>query len=297
MKNLVKDVIIVNFTHKKYFPNKTKMQIITKRTIMKKYIQKHQIVFYYCTAFALGWIPIFLITGSPAYSAPIPLIVAFALKWFLNGKLGLKELSRLCFSVRIPRRIWTLSLFVPLVLTLIPMLIFGFIRGAWPEFAYLDKFLPLIVSLLFWFTPLSGGFLELGFQSFALPILEKRFGPLIGATIVGFFLGSFMLPDFFRAGSPQAQMGNNFILWFILSEIGIAYMIAYLCNKSNGKVFAGGYIFHVMNNVFISLFLVEQGVINGSFDQILLWLIAGTYILGGLFTVIVTKGRLGFDKE
>jgi hypothetical protein len=33
------------------------------------------------------------------------------------------------------------------------------------------------------------------------------------------------------------------------------------------------------------LFLVEQGVINGSFDQILLWLIAGTYILGGLFTV------------
>lgn len=238
-----------------------------------------------------------MITGSPAYSAPVPLIVAFVLKWFLSGKTGLKVLSRLCFSVRIPRRIWTLALSVPLVLTLIPILIFGFFRGAWSEFAYLDKFLPLIISLLFWFTPLSGGFLELGFQSFALPILEKRFGPLIGATIVGLFLGGFMLPDFFLAGSPQAQMGNNFILWFILSEIGIAYMIAYLCNKSNGKVFAGGYIFHVMNNVFISLFLVEQGVINGSFDQILLWLIAGTHILGGLFTVIVTKGRLGFDKE
>ncbi|MFT4737911.1 MAG: hypothetical protein ACI8QD_001983 [Cyclobacteriaceae bacterium] len=264
---------------------------------MIHYIHKHQVKFYYLITFSVGWIPIYFITGAPAYSAPVPLLIAIVLRWMFDGKAGLKQIFSQCFSLRIPHTIWLISLLGPIVLSLIPMVIFGLNRGAWPTFSYLQDAIPFLIGLLFWFTPLSGGFLELGFQSFALPLLERRHGPLLGATLVGLLLGCFMLPDFFRPGSPQAQMGNGFIFWFMLSEIGIAYMIAYLCNKSGGRVLAGGYLFHVMNNVFISILLLEQGLSNDKFDPLLLWLIAAAYILGGILTALFTKGQLGYREN
>ena len=62
---------------------------------LKAFVQKYQISFYFIVNYLLGWIPIYIITGSPAYSAPIPLLVAFVLKWLLSGKLGIIELAKL----------------------------------------------------------------------------------------------------------------------------------------------------------------------------------------------------------
>ena len=82
---------------------------------MKKLTRKYQVTVFYLSVFMFGWIPIYLITGSPAYSAPIPLVMAIRMKWYLEGRKGLREIATTCFSVRIPLNIWVIALVGPLV--------------------------------------------------------------------------------------------------------------------------------------------------------------------------------------
>ena len=90
---------------------------------------------------------------------------------------------------------------------------------------------------------------EYGWRGFALPRLQKRFGPLGASIFIGFFWASWHLPMFFIPGAPQYT--DNFIFSFsnyLLLVIFWSIIMTMLYNRTNGSVFIC-MIFHAFLNI------------------------------------------------
>ena len=90
---------------------------------------------------------------------------------------------------------------------------------------------------------------EYGWRGFALPRLQKRFGPLGSSIIIGFFWASWHLPMFFIPGAPQYT--NNFIFSFSNYLIIVTFwsiIMTMLYNRTNGSVLIC-MIFHASLNI------------------------------------------------
>jgi membrane protease YdiL (CAAX protease family) len=86
---------------------------------------------------------------------------------------------------------------------------------------------------------------EIGWRGFALPRLEARYKPLLGALIVGVLWALWHIPLFVWSGSPMSKM--PFWTWGV-GVLGRSILLAWLYNRS-GRSLAICSLFHVLNNV------------------------------------------------
>jgi CAAX protease family protein len=226
-----------------------------------------------------------------------PTLAALIMTGLLEGKAGVSRLLRRCVQVRAG---WQWYLFIllgiPALLVLgtvvLPGALTGF-RGLPPAFliVYLVNF--LIIAFL-------GGPLgeEPGWRGFALPRLQRSYGPLWGTLLLGFLWACWHLPHFLTSvqgggpGTTFATFLTNFPI-FGLMVVAIAIIMTWVFNHTRGSLFIA-ILLHASINTFsivIPLFPVP-GLSSETSGNLAVLIGFG---VPALLIILLTRGRLGYQ--
>ena len=196
-----------------------------------------------------------------------------------NGKGSAKKYLRSFIDFRLG---WKAYVF--------PILIFGgstFIAWFIPEL-FGEERLPMLLPSLWTFIPyllimilLGGGQEEFGWRSYALPILESKYGIWFANMILGIIHAFWHLPLWFITGTSQTYMNFG---GFILLIVGYSYILSWIRKISGNRPFSGLYA-HGLANAFIPL--MPTLIMQKDLPQPHFWIwVVLTFIIGIIITII-----------
>lgn len=266
------------------------------RSLMKRY----QIPIFFALTLLIGWFPWY--TGRDGIIIVAPTIAGLIVAFLAEGKDGILAVLRRIVRWRAHVRWYILIFLLPVATSLAAVGVHVLLGGSPPQFPMLKQNQHLIlVTFLFYLLPWqSSAFLEeVGFRGYAQERAQQKWGPLVGALVLGAFFGAWLLPEFLRPDSNQYAMGGlRFYPWFILTEIGWSVMMAWVYNKTKKSALVAGYLFHAAFNVwpFILLTNAVPGEPLPAFDTTLFVVNAVVVALAAAILLIVTRGRLGHSQ-
>jgi membrane protease YdiL (CAAX protease family) len=270
------------------------------------FIGKYPFPVYVVLTLALGWFPWYL-NGDPAAIVFVPTLTALIVAPLAYGKAGLKDVLSRAVRWRAPWYTWATVLFAPLVMTSVAIIIYLLSGGQRPNSMFLSgggiQLADIGFLILVFLLPFSGAFAEFGFRGFALPVLQKRWGPLFGTLILGVFFALWLLPEFYDPDSAQYAMGGvSFLPIWIATEIAWSVLMTWVFNRSKGSSLIAGYIFHAAFNFWTTVLIINAAFVNGEFvvgeiDTTLLTLNSAIVVVTAVALIIVTKGRLGYPTS
>lgn len=277
-------------------------------------LARHPLVSYFALAYAGSWLfslPIALSADGAAllpYRVPRsavgwtiaignyagPTLAGFTMAYVTEGMPGVRRLLRRLALWRVGLRWYAVALLG------IPA---GFIFGALLLPGTFAAFRPLPLAVLLAY-PLSylyilalGGPLgeEPGWRGFALPHLQRAYGPLVGTLILGFMWTWWHLPMFWVPAWNNSPTVMNMLL-FLAAATVINIPMTWLFNHTKGSV-----LLAVLLHASVDAFL---GPLSQMFPvPIVTTTLGGSLpILIGLGTVsvvllVATRGRLGYRPE
>ena len=273
---------------------------------MKSRIKQYQIPIFFVLTLLIGWFPWY--TGGGGLVIVAPTLAGLIVTFLAEGKDGLLDVLRRIVRWRAGVRWYLLVLFAPVLTSLAAVAVYVLFGGTAPQFPLLKENQHMILlTFVFYLLPWqSSAFLEeVGLRGYAQEAFQekwgqKRWGPLAGTLILGFFFGAWLLPEFLRPDSNQAAMGGiGFYSWFILTEIGWSVIMAWVYNKTSKSALIAGYLFHTAFNVwpFILLTNAIPGEPLPAFDTTLFILNALVVALAGVIVAVATKGQLGYTAD
>ena len=272
-------------------------------------LARHPLVSFFVMAFAFAWLveaPVVLsATGTgllpyelPRVTAAIllavatyagPTVAAFIMTGVTEGRAGIGRLLRRYVQWRVGIQ-W--YLFVLLGIPIIVLLGGIVVPGA------LDSFQPVILPLLlaypmaFLMTFLLGGPLgeEPGWRGFALPRLERRFGPLVGASLLGVLWAFWHFPLFWSGVWTPPTLPN--MVMFVVMITALTIIMAWVFNHANGSLLLT-MLMHASFNTFANK--IEAPLFPAPILQEygLLPVLIG-FTATALVLIVVTRGRLGY---
>lgn len=224
-----------------------------------------------------------------------PFFAAFYVTGKLEGKEGRKKLWRRIFQLRAGAVWYVVVMFTFLLIWLTAYSLLY--RGA-PLAALIANpalmvtaFLPNVLTGLL--IPSFGE--EPGWRGFALPRLQKDFGPVLGTLILGTLHGIWHLPALFTPLlGPFSWDG---FLTFVLTAVAGTFIYTWVFNNTNGSVWIA-ILLHASSNAASNLVgsLIPEGVELTGWQSVLEsgWLNVIAFSVGAILIVMLTKGRLGF---
>ena len=274
---------------------------------LRLFLQRHPLVCYFLMAYGfswLGWIPYVLSLDGlgllPVHLTQLgtlpgaylgPLLSGFLMTAATEGKAGVRRLLRRFILWRVG---WQ---WYPLILLGVPAIIFlGFLTQPGIMAALHNPF-PQLVSifpLLLLVEILTSGLAEEpGWRGFALPRLQRRFGPLLGTLILGVLWGGWHLPLFLTTWALSAGLLG--IGEFILAAISLAIVITWVFNHTRGSLLMT-ILVHATVDAFGSA-AAATGLVALAWMQkyeSLAELLA--FGMVALLLIVVTRGRLGYRR-
>jgi uncharacterized protein len=139
---------------------------------------------------------------------------------------------------------------------------------------------------------------EPGWRGFALPRMQRRFGPLWGTLLLGLLWSCWHLPDFLTTSKGGGQ-GTGWMTFianfpiFSLAVVSLAIVMTWIYNHTQGSLFTAILAHASVNNpelVFIPLFPALTMI---DLHQALLI----AFGLPALLIILLTRGRLGYQTE
>lgn len=250
---------------------------------------------------SLGWIDIPDAFGIILFILSTftgPFFAAFYVTGKLEGKDGRKNLWRRMFQMRAGLVWYVAALFIFLLIWLVA---YSLLYSGAPMAALVAKpslivtaFLPNVAMGLL--IPSFGE--EPGWRGFALPRLQKYFGPVIGTLILGTLHGIWHLPALFTPLlGPFSWDG---FLTFVLTAVAGTFIYTWVFNNTRGSVWIA-MLMHASSNAASNLVgsLIPEGVELTGWQSALNtgWLNVIAFGLVAFLLVIFTRGRLGFLPE
>jgi len=227
-----------------------------------------------------------------------PFFAAFYVTEKLEGKEGKKNLWRRIFQMRIGLVWYVAVLFTFLLVWLTAYNLLY--RGA-PLAALIANpalmvtaFLPNVLTGLL--IPSLGE--EPGWRGFALPRLQKDFGPVLGTLILGTLHGIWHLPALFTP--LLGPFSWDSFLTFVLTAAAGTFIYTWVFNNTRGSVWIA-ILLHASSNAASSLVgsLIPEGVELTSWQSALDagWLNVIAFSLAAVLLIIFTRGKLGYRPE
>ncbi|MGC1323195.1 MAG: CPBP family intramembrane glutamic endopeptidase [Candidatus Udaeobacter sp.] len=269
-------------------------------------IARHPLVFFFLLSFVFSWsywgLHKALQLPGPLFAlgAAGPLASALMVLAITSGKPGVLALLRRYVHWRIGLQWYLVTLIGVQVLMFLSFVV---VPGALAEFVAPNwSFVPRYLSEFAFTLFLAGGPLleEGGWRGFALPRLQRLYGPLLGTVILGalwslwhlpFFVGPLALtgPD-----TTFASVSITFVL-FTIGLIGLSVVMTWVLNNSGGSVLMAILLHAAFDQgpAFAAFFPSTTPYYTPvSFQGMG---IAIVFSVAALIIIVFTRGRLGYQ--
>jgi len=276
---------------------------------LKSIMRKHPLFAFFFLAYAISWIltvPFILsewgvLHGDMTILFVVksfgPFAAALIMTGLLEGKEGVKR-----FRKQVKLKGGCLAWYL-LILLGIPALI---ILGILVQPGKLDGFLGLTPALLIsypiYFVAVffGGGPLgeEPGWRGFALPRMQKSYGPLVGTLLLAVLWTCWHLPDFLtsaQGGGPgtwRPAFAANFPI-FLALVTSLAIIFTWLYNRNRGSIFMLILAHASVNTPQVVLAPLFPAVDTTSLNLAALL----GFGVAALLILLFTRGRLGFQQN
>ena len=275
-------------------------------------LARYPLTFYFVIAYGfswLVWVPLALSkdgAGLLSFRSPIgasasvvvasfvgPFLSAFIMTCITEGRDGIGRLLRRCVLWRVGLGWYLFALIgIPMLLVLGVIVL----PGAMASF----KGLASLVTPRPWLSQIVYVFLhgplgeEPGWRGFALPRLQRLYGPLVASLILGPLWALWHLPFFWVPAWNFPPTLLNIGL-FVIVAIPLTIVMTWVFNNTKGSVLMAILVhatfdmtFVILNLLFIAAIVTDYG----STVPVLIGL--GTL---ALIAIAVTRGRLGYEEK
>jgi len=265
-------------------------------------LKQHAFIVFVVLAVLISWLPWYTTgTGFLVFGPSIAGVIVIVMT---SGKDGLRDMGQRALRWRVGFQWWAIALFFTGLILLFSIAINTiFLGGNIPSFAFLRQEWYLI-PVVFLITMIGGPLgEEFGWRGFALPNLQRKWGPMVASIVIGIVWALWHLPLFFQPDTIHAQIGVKFLPVYILGEIVLAIIITWVYNKAGSSLLVGGIILHNADNFWATALLtndtvtaVQSGVQSQLDMQLyILSTVVGVFMV--LILAVATKWQLGFSKE
>ncbi|MFG1926522.1 CPBP family intramembrane glutamic endopeptidase [Cryptosporangium sp. NPDC048952] len=220
-----------------------------------------------------------------------PLTAAFIVTMVAEGRAGLRHWKGRLFRWRVG---WGWFLGVLFGVPAAILLSTAALPAAWeevraPSVLIAVAFIPMVI-VQFITTATAE---EPGWRDFALPRLQRRFGPVVGTCVLGFLWGCWHLPLFLTEWGGYPDVDWIQPVEFVASCIPLSLVMTWVFNRS-GQSLPLVMLLHALINSTYSLVWPEVFPKLDHAKDTLHGLIIVTTI-GAIILIIATRGRLGLD--
>lgn len=269
---------------------------------MKTVIARSPLISFFVMAFLFSWIAVLPLILNPQFPVePFQILGALAgptlsaviVIAVVDGRSGLREFFKRYVQWRAGWVWWLIVLFGALfALNTVASIILG--ASVWSEFlgniglvlvTYLVNLVAGIILGPLWEEP--------GWRGFALPRLQRQYGPLIGTIILGVLWALWHFPGFLGGWMTGGLMP------LIVSGIAFSILATWIYNNTRGSILLM-ILFHSSSNASISVGArvlptdlsptMQAFVFSG-------WIPALTFAAIALIVVIATRGQLSYNRE
>jgi membrane protease YdiL (CAAX protease family) len=276
---------------------------------LQGWIRRHPLFSYFTLAYAISWIVFIpyvlaergVLQGNFTFFYLLhvfgPAIAAVLITSIATGKAGLRELRQRIRQVRAPSK-W--YLFILLGIPALVMLGLIVQPGAISSFNGFTTGLlagyPLAFAAVFFGVGLGE---EPGWRGFALPRMQKQYGPLWGTLLLGVLWSCWHLPDFLTAskgggeGTGWVTFLTNFPI-FTLAVVSLSVIMTWLYNRTQGSLF-----FAILAHA--SVDAPEVAGWTALFPAVSMigvhWAILIAFAAPAILILLLTRGRLGYKTD
>jgi membrane protease YdiL (CAAX protease family) len=267
---------------------------------------------FYLLAFAVSWSIVIpqaaasrgfinlQLPGAVGFLSPLaPMLAAMLMSWRAGGTAEFKRLLRSLLAWRVAPHWYAAALLgfpllalVAVVLSFVitghlPDLSASYIHNVFPQFprnlSPWVLFLPFLVFSIVTTIPE-----ETGWRGFALPRLQRRWGPVVASLVVGSLWGLWHLPDFFYLQAVQS--GISFPL-FLAGTISTSIFFTWIFNGTGGSLLMVSILHSSFNAGDVFLPLLPQ--VTGTTLQLALYL----GLITAVAVILIISGRLHLKES
>ena len=277
---------------------------------IKAVLARHPLISFFIIAYAgawLVWIPLAISedgAGLLSFRGPIgasasiliatfvgPFLSSFIMTGITEGREGVGRLLRRFVLWRVGLGWYLFALIgVPAIVVLGAIVL----PGALSSFQGLASLVPpmpwliLIVYVLF-HGPLGE---EPGWRGFALPRLQRRYGPLVGSLILGPLWALWHLPLFWVPAWNFPPTLLNIVL-FVISATAFTIIMTWVFNNTKGSLLIAILVHATFDTTFVILNQLFPAPIVTDYGSTVPVLIG--YGAVALVVMALTRGRLGYE--
>lgn len=277
---------------------------LTQAKNLPHLMRQHPLFFYFVMAIGFSWVyelPLINLLHLPLmpWLIPVPIVgptlAAFIMTGLVEGKAGIARLLHryLLRSVGVQ---WYLIVLIGLpVLILLSFLTYPGAIAAFhaPALTFGITYLFTYIAVFFFGGPF---FEEPGWRGFALPRLQRSFGPLVGTLILGVLWGLWHFPLFFIPGYNGA--GTGFIgigipfVTFVIAVTAMTVIFTWVFNNVRGSLLLMMLLHASINTgALFPTFFPSISPVSLSLMLYAFWVAAALIIIGA------TRGRLSYKRE
>lgn len=271
------------------------------------WIARHPLPAFFALALAISWLVVlppllssdgfgllpFALPFKPfqTIAAYGPFVAAFLVA-AAGGRPGVDALIRRMANLRVSLGWYAVAVFGYVLLDLlIGVLVSG--EAALASFAQnwpliFTLYLPLLLTTRL-INPIGE---ETGWTGFGLPHVQRKFGPLLGAIVLGVGWGLWHLPAYF-VPSEMGAFNPIVFIFLLVSQISTRVIWTWIGNKTQASV-PVGVLLHASANT-ASLDLVPRLFPSAPPEAGLIAI--GVTLLTAIVVLIFTRGRLAYDRS
>jgi uncharacterized protein len=272
-------------------------------------LARHPLTFYFIIAYAgswLIWLPLALSedgTGLLPFSSPLllatfgfaaflgPFLSGFVMTGATEGRAGIGRLLRrfVLWGVGLGWYLFVL-LGAPSILALAAVLL----PGALGSIEGLAPLAPLPLLILFVFVFFLGGPLaeEPGWRGFALPRLQRLYGPLVGSLILAPLWALWHLPLFFVPAWETPPTILNFILYLTAVTV-MTIVFTWVFNNTKGSLLIAILLHAAVDTSYATLIVLFPTPLVTDYGTMVPMVIGFGAV--ALVVIALTRGRLGYQ--